>query len=105
MKRCLLRPRARDDRRAEVLNYREVAGTAVAARLVTAMAKALEELSTNPGMGSPVLGQTLGVEGLRTWRLDGFPLTFWYFERDEHVDVVRLVGQRQDPGRLMDFDD
>ena len=46
-------------------------------------------------MGSPSLGQELGITGLRTWLVSGFPLTFWYFERETCVDVVRLVGQRQ----------
>ena len=42
------------------------------------------------------MGQDLGVEGMRTWLIAGFPLSFWYFERTTHVDVARLVGQRQD---------
>ena len=33
---------------------------------------------------------------MRTWRIEGFPLTFWYFERDSFVEMVRLLGQRQD---------
>lgn len=48
-------------------------------------------------MGSPAIGQELDIDGLRAWRLDGFPLSLWYFERADHVLVVRLVGQRQDP--------
>ena len=38
----------------------------------------------------------LEVEGLRSWRLNGFPLSLWYFERESHIDVVRLVGQRME---------
>jgi hypothetical protein len=33
---------------------------------------------------------------MRTWLVDGFPLALWTFERETHIDVVRLVGQRQD---------
>ena len=98
IKPYVLRPEAREDRRAEVRYYRQEAGAAVAEKLLEAMAQALEELSRNPSIGSPTLGQLLGIEALRTWRLHGFPLTFWYFERAEHIDVVRLVGQRQDQG-------
>jgi toxin ParE1/3/4 len=98
IKPCVLRPQAREDRRAEVRYYREQAGATVAGKLIKAMAEALEELSRNPSIGSPTLGQLLGIEALRTWRLHGFPLTFWYFERAEHIEVVRLVGQRQDQG-------
>jgi toxin ParE1/3/4 len=96
VKPYVLRPLARDDRRSEVRSYRKEAGTRVALRLVDALAEALEQISRNPGMGSPTLGQALGIAGMRAWRVRGFPLTFWYFEREAHVDVARLVGQRQD---------
>ena len=95
MKPYRLRPRARADRRAEVVYYRKEAGAKVAAKPVEAMSKALAELELNPAIGSPTLGKAIGVEGLRTWRIDGFPLSFWYFERDDHVNVARLIGHRQ----------
>jgi toxin ParE1/3/4 len=38
----------------------------------------------------------LGISGLRTWRVAKFPLLWCYFERDDDLDVVRLLGQRQD---------
>ena len=101
MKPYRLRPRARDDRRAEVLYYRQEAGAKVAAKLVEAMDKAPAELELNPAIGSPSLGKVIDVEGLRTGRIAGFPLSFWYFERAEHVDVARLIGQRQDQGGLL----
>lgn len=98
MKPYRLRPCAREDRRAEVLYYRQEAGAKVAAKLVEAMSKALAELEQNPAIGSPTLGKVIDVEGLRIWRIDGFPLSFWYFERADPVDVARLIGQRQDQG-------
>ena len=101
MKPYRLRPSAREDRRAEVLYYRHEAGAKVAAKLVEALSKALVELEVNPAIGSPTLGKEIGVEGLRTWRIDGFPLSLLYFKRSEHVDGVRLIGQRQDQGDLV----
>ena len=95
MKPVRLRPQARQDRRAEVLYYRTEAGTQAAAKLVKAMAKALVALQRNPGIGSPTLGQQIGIDAMRTWRLDGFPIGFWYFERVDHLDIARLAGQRQ----------
>lgn len=96
MKPVRLRPRAREDRRSEVRWYRGQGGPKVALRLVTALDHALDTISRHPGIGSPVLGEQLGVEGMRTWLIDGFPLVFWYFERETHVEIARLVGQRQD---------
>jgi len=38
----------------------------------------------------------LGIPGLRTWRVGKFPLLCCYFVRADHLDVVRLLGERQD---------
>lgn len=96
MRRSPLSPAAKQDRRDEVRYYRIEAGTRVAQRLVDALQKASRELAQEPGLGSSALGIELGIEGLRTWRLDGFPLSLWYFERADHVLVVRVVGYRQE---------
>ena len=94
----VLRSQAREDRRSEVHDHRQVASAAVAEKLVKAMAKALQDLERNPSIGSPSLGRLLGFDELRTWHLQGFPQTFWYFERANHIEVIRLVGQRPDQG-------
>lgn len=96
MKPCVLRPKARVDRRHEVRYYRDKAGEGTATRLVSALEAAFLQLSREPGIGSPSIGQALAIDGLRSWRLRGFPISLWYFERDSHVDVVRLVGQRME---------
>lgn len=100
MKPVRLRPRARQDRRDEVRYYRDEAGSKVAVKLVRALQRALDALEENPGIGSPVLGQAIGIGSMRTWLVDGFPLTFWYFEREPFIDIARLVGQRQDALRI-----
>ena len=96
MKPAVLTPGARADQRSEVKYYRQHAGVAVTAKLTKAMAGALKALEMNPAIGSLVMGQTLGFTGMRTWRLDGFPLSYWYFEEDDRLRIARLVGQRQD---------
>lgn len=67
---------------------------------MTAMDRALGTLGAHPAIGSPVLGKEIGIEGLRTCGVEGFPLAFWYFDRETYVDVARLVGQRQDALRI-----
>src|SRR5471030_1872256 len=96
MKLYVLRPAARQDRRDELRYYRKEASNQVANNLVDALLQALQTLERTPGMGSPAIGLELGVAGLRAWRIDGFPQSIWYFERDDRLDVVRIVGQRQD---------
>jgi toxin ParE1/3/4 len=101
LKPARVRPQARLDRLAEVRYYRQEAGSAIAERLVRASAQALDQIEQQPGMGSPTLGKSLDMEGLRTWRIKGFPLIWFYFERADHLDVVRLLGERQDVVALL----
>ena len=65
-------------------------------RLVAATSAALDQLEREPGIGSQALGKLLGIPELRTWRVTKFPLLWFYFERNDHLDVVRLLGERQD---------
>lgn len=95
MKPAILRPQARRDREVEVRYYRKEAGSRIAERLVVATGAALDQLELDPGIGSPALGDALGIPNLRCWRVSGFPLLWFYFERDAYLDVVRLLGERQ----------
>ena len=70
-------------------------------RLVAATDLALDQIELEPGVGSPVLGKALGIPDLRSWRVSGFPLLWFYFERDNHLDVVRLLGERQNIAAIL----
>ena len=96
MKRAILRPQARADLHAEIVYYRKQAGKLIANQLAGAADDALQHLQQNPATGSLRIGQILEIPGLRSWRVSGFPLIWFYFEREDHLDVVRLLGERQD---------
>jgi len=96
LKPAFIRPQAQRDRQVEVRYYRKQAGRKMAVHLVAATNAALDQIEIEPGIGSPVLGKALGIPGLRTWRVTKFPLLWFYFEREDHIDVVRLLGERQD---------
>ncbi len=100
MKPARRRPQARTDIVENARYYRQAAGTAVALRFAQAVKDAIAQLEANPGIGSPRLGKEIEAPGLRTWRLNGFSTAVWYFERVDHVDVVRVIGERQDPERV-----
>ena len=70
-------------------------------KLVNATNAALDQIEVEPGIGSPVLGKILGIPGLRTWQVSKFPLLWFYFERNDHLDVVRLLGERQDISAIL----
>lgn len=97
MKQARRRAQAQIDILDTARHYREAAGAATAQRFAQAVKAAVAQLEANPAIGSPRIGQEIGVAELRTWRLTGFPAALWYFERTDHVDVVRLIGERQDP--------
>lgn len=96
MKPAVLRPQALRDQQGEVRYYRKEGGTRLAVKVARDTNKALDQIELEPGIGSPRLGKLLGIPGLRTWRVGKFPLLWCYFERGDHLDVVRLLGERQD---------
>lgn len=70
-------------------------------KLAKAGNAALDEIEPEPGIGLPALGKLLGIPGLRTWRVAKFPLLWCHFERGDHLDVVRLLGKRQDIAAIL----
>jgi toxin ParE1/3/4 len=104
LKPALLRPQALRDQQTEVRYYRQQDGARLAVRVVKATNAALDQIEVNPGLGSPRLGTTLEIAELRTWRVAKFPLLWCYFERSDHLDVVRLLGERQDVAAILGED-
>lgn len=101
MKPAVLRPQALRDQQGEVRYYRKVGGARVAVKAAKATNSALDQIELEPGIGSPTPGKRLGIPGLRTWRVGRFPLLWCYFERGHHLDVVRLLGERQDIAAIL----
>jgi toxin ParE1/3/4 len=68
---------------------------------VDALEKAYARLGRHPSAGSPRYAHELEIPGLRTRALKGYPYLVFYVERDDHVDVWRVLhGQRDVPGSL-----
>jgi len=73
----------------------------LAGRVAKATNAALDQFELDPGIGSTTLGKLVGIPELRTWRVAKFPLLWCYFERGDHLDVVRLLGERQDLAAIL----
>jgi toxin ParE1/3/4 len=101
LKPAILRPQAFRDQKAEARYYRDKAGARTAVRFVNATNAALDQIELEPGIGSPALGSRLEIPDLRTWQLKKFPLLWFYLEREDHLDVLRLLGERQDIGAIL----
>jgi toxin ParE1/3/4 len=96
LKPVRLRPRAEQDLVDGARHYAERGGPALGEQMFDAALGALEPIQRMPGLGSPRLGQLCEIEGLRSWRVTGFPMQWLYFEAIDHLDVIRLLGDRQD---------
>jgi len=81
--------------------YAKEGGIALGAKMFAAALAALKPIQRMPGMGSPRLGESCDIPGLRSWGVHGFPLRWFYFERDDHLDVVRLLGERRDIAAIL----
>jgi len=92
----LLRPQAETDLIERTRHYRREGGDDLGERFFDAAALALAAIGRMPGAGSPRWGELCGIEGLRVRRVLGFPCGWFYFARDDRIDIVRLVAGAQD---------
>ena len=102
MKRLVLRPRAEADLLANVRWYVDRGGLELGGRVFDAAQASLATVQAQPGFGSAAIGQRCGLPSLRAWRVKGFPLRWFYFDRDDRIDVVRLLADRQDVAAILD---
>ncbi len=96
MKQVHLRPLATDDLVGRTHHYQQTGCAEVASRFFDAALGALRAIEDMPGMGSPRIGELIGIDGLRRVGVEGFPCGWLYLERPEALDVVRLLADRQD---------
>ncbi|MDO8389452.1 MAG: type II toxin-antitoxin system RelE/ParE family toxin [Actinomycetota bacterium] len=91
-----LRPLAETDLIERTRWYRSAGGEALAVRFFNAALAALRSPERMPGIGSPLAGEWAGIPGLRARPVTGFPVQWYYFVADDHLDVVRLLADAQD---------
>ena len=92
----VLRERARHDVETAVDWYRDDAGEDAALEFVDALEAALRHIETYPSSGSPRYSVELEIPALRCWQLVGFPYLVFYVERDDHLDVWRVLHNHRD---------
>ena len=103
MKVVRLREVARRDVEGAVDYYAGEGGEVLALRFVAVLQRALDLIARRPAAGSPRFGYELQLPGLRTHSLRDFPYLVFYVERDDYVDVWRVLhGSRDVPAWLVD---
>lgn len=69
---------------------------------IEALEQAYAHIARHPGTGSPRYTHALNIPGLRFWPLTGYPYLVFFIERDDRIDVWRVLhGQRDIPAWLV----
>jgi len=79
-----------------ISHYLEQGSERAALGFIDALEQAYTHLSRQPASGSLRYAQELDIPGLRSWPLRRFPYLVFYLERDDHVDVWRVLHGRRD---------
>lgn len=80
-----------------------VGGDELGNRFFDAALASLRSVARMPGIGSPLPGEMCDAPGLRAHPVKGFPVRWYYFVAENHLDVVRLLADAQDlPRAVMD---
>jgi toxin ParE1/3/4 len=95
-KPLLPRELARRDVEAAVDHYLREAGADVALGFVEALRAAYRMIADHPAAGSPRYSHELAIPGLRGLVLRRYPYLVFYVERDDHIDVWRVLHAHRD---------
>ena len=96
MKDIVPRELANRDVEEAVDHYLVEATAKVALGFVDELEKAYARIGRHPESGSPRCAHQLGLADLRFWRLGRYPHLIFYVERDEHIDVWRVLHEQRD---------
>ena len=68
---------------------------------VDELEQAYARIGRHPATGSPRYAHELNLPGLRSWSLKRYPHMIFYMERNDHIDVWRVLhGKRDIPAQL-----
>jgi toxin ParE1/3/4 len=95
-KTVLRRSQAQKDTERAADHYFDEGGLPLEARFIDALEAAIKRIAVNPGVGSPRYASVLAIPGLRFWRLSKFPYLVFYVEREDQVDVWRVLHEQRD---------
>jgi toxin ParE1/3/4 len=95
-KPVLPRQRAEQDIQGAVDQYLTDGGPDLALRFIDALERTLNSTGRHPAAGSPRYSHDLGLPGLRFQLIGRFSHLIFYLERDEYIDVWRVLHGSRD---------
>ena len=96
MKVVVPRELANRDVENAIDHYLVEATAKIALGFVDALEKAYAHIARHSASGSPRYAHQLGLADLRFWTLGHYPYLVFYVEREEHIDVWRVLHQQRD---------
>ena len=98
MSRKPVRPRELDDQdvAAALDYYRGEVGIDIASGFLDAVQAAYWAIAEHPAAGFPRYAHELGLPELRSRALKRFPYLVFYVEREDYIDVWRLLHAERD---------
>lgn len=100
MKRVIPRPKADREIDAAILYYASE-NLNVARDFLDEVRTAFSRIAVMPRAGSLRFAHELALPGLRAYPLHDFPYLFFYFEREDHIDLVRVLHTHRDIFNLL----
>lgn len=86
----------------EILDYYLAEGSEQAATgFIDALERAYAHIGEHPATGSSRYAFELDLPGLRSWALARYPHLVFYVEREDHIDVWRVLHGKRDVPKWM----
>jgi toxin ParE1/3/4 len=95
-KPVILRERADRDIDGALTHYLGEAGERVALAFIDALEQAFRQIARHLASGSPRYAHELDLPCLRSWRVKRHPYLVFYLERQDHIDVWRVLHAQRD---------
>lgn len=90
------RSEAHRDIEAALAHYLSENAETAALGFIDALEHAYSHISLHPATGSPRYAHALNLPGLRFWSLKRYPYLVFFLERENHIDVWRVLHDKRD---------
>jgi toxin ParE1/3/4 len=101
-KRIIIRPQASQDLE-DHFAYMAENNFETALQFFDSARSTIAQLARMPGIGSPDPVENPRLQGLRKWAVKNFrPYLIFYFERDDAIEVIRILYATRDINRILE---
>jgi toxin ParE1/3/4 len=95
-KSIVRRRRADEDIESAISYYLKEAGNELALDFVSQLEEAIKKIAKQPVAGSQRYGHRLRIPELRQWPMKRFPYLIFYVEREDRIEISRVLHNNMD---------